>query len=521
MRNLVALAGEEGEPVPTAEITDNDVLCGRGGDINSHPGNERFRKIIDQNKLLYLAADAKREKRIIASSIVEEVHSWAPRGRFLSKIQILGGRRGRRKGPDLGWIEIDDDKAIEKTSQALRENAPLIRREIKQNDPSNISLRPGTNNEDPDDEALVEDAGDGELARQPQQQPGVELEVSLRGGPQQVPSVSQESMLWDSVKDAAAAASSAASSMISSCTGYLGQVMDTKPKAPPPSEHKVASRPCSGSQRGAPSFSSAHRVQAHQMGARGYILPPLWVPSQARTYGDQPLPPPILPDPRSGGRPPVNVQDQVPGVASLSMQAGPYDTSMGGLENKRARVHYGEGTRKRRRLRPEQEVVSVPVSPVRYPRDTTPLYTRPFSASEPPNPATWQPVYPEHCATSTYSKRSSSQGPAATRHATDQLARPDDVRMPRMYPESLPHQYLPLHSQVRYPGPRAQAAYAAVQQRQVTEYDAERADETEIDPHFNFSFESNQLVAGGTSLNPGTISTDTLDEPEEARRRSS
>ena len=33
---------------------DNDVLFGRGGNINIHPGNETFRKIVHQKKRVYL-----------------------------------------------------------------------------------------------------------------------------------------------------------------------------------------------------------------------------------------------------------------------------------------------------------------------------------------------------------------------------------------------------------------------------------------------------------------------------------
>jgi len=101
-------------------ITDpreHDVLCGRGGSINAHPGNEYFRQLVEKRKRVYLTARFKREKRLIASSIVSEIASR--NGRFLTK--AAGGK----------WREISDDKARDKTSQALRENAPSIRAEIE------------------------------------------------------------------------------------------------------------------------------------------------------------------------------------------------------------------------------------------------------------------------------------------------------------------------------------------------------------------------------------------------------
>ena len=97
---------------------DNDVLCGRGGSINSHPGNERFRTLVEKRKRVYLTARFKREKRLIASSIVSEIR--AINGRFL------------QRDPKSGlWKDIGDEKARDKTSQALRENAPSIRAEIE------------------------------------------------------------------------------------------------------------------------------------------------------------------------------------------------------------------------------------------------------------------------------------------------------------------------------------------------------------------------------------------------------
>jgi len=109
-----AAAGPPGRAVRTDEITVNDVLCGRGGDINVHVGNERYRKMIEIRKMDYLTATYKREKRMIASSIVNEIHALVPPGRFMSKIQAPGRKRSRNKGPDLGWFEIGEEKATKK-----------------------------------------------------------------------------------------------------------------------------------------------------------------------------------------------------------------------------------------------------------------------------------------------------------------------------------------------------------------------------------------------------------------------
>lgn len=114
-----------------SEITRNDVLFGRGGSINTNPGNERFRQLVDSRKRLYLTARFKREKRLIASNIVGEIHSLNPPGRFLAKVPVPEAKKGERGANALVWYEVDLDKARDKTSQALREGAPVIRMEME------------------------------------------------------------------------------------------------------------------------------------------------------------------------------------------------------------------------------------------------------------------------------------------------------------------------------------------------------------------------------------------------------
>ena len=99
----------------------NDVLCGRGGTINAHPGNEQYRKFVERKKRVYLTARFKREKRLIASSIVEEVRNLDPPGRFLTK----------DPHSDV-WYDVGDEKARDKTSQALRENALSVRKQMEE-----------------------------------------------------------------------------------------------------------------------------------------------------------------------------------------------------------------------------------------------------------------------------------------------------------------------------------------------------------------------------------------------------
>jgi len=102
---------------PIADPNVNDVLCGRGGRINSHAGNVQFRDIIHSKKKAYLAPTTKKlEKAHIAAGIVNDIRTMNPPGRFLKE----------EKGT-LMWYDIGDAKAIKKTGQALREDAPDIR----------------------------------------------------------------------------------------------------------------------------------------------------------------------------------------------------------------------------------------------------------------------------------------------------------------------------------------------------------------------------------------------------------
>ena len=95
----------------------HDVLCGRGGGINSHPGNKTFRQWVRIEKERYNLAINKAEKNRISRKIIDQVRNLSPPGRFLMKDSSK---------PNL-WVEIDDMKAMAKTSQALREGAPSIR----------------------------------------------------------------------------------------------------------------------------------------------------------------------------------------------------------------------------------------------------------------------------------------------------------------------------------------------------------------------------------------------------------
>ncbi|KAL7491349.1 hypothetical protein ACHAWT_001879 [Skeletonema menzelii] len=105
--------GDDQEFIPKA--TENDVICGRGGAINNHPGNRRFRSYINELKYQYLH-EPKQTKPEVAMRVLALIKQSDPPGRFLMKFP-------------QGYLECSMDRAKEKASQALREGAAKLRKE--------------------------------------------------------------------------------------------------------------------------------------------------------------------------------------------------------------------------------------------------------------------------------------------------------------------------------------------------------------------------------------------------------
>jgi len=115
------------------ETHDNDVLYGRGGGTNHHPGNKLYRKMVEDRKLDYV--NSKRlDKPLVALEIIKFWRSQEPPGRFL-KLDEKSGL----------WQDVGDKKAREKTSQALRERAPEIRRKQEEEEMVKSGKDPNAN----------------------------------------------------------------------------------------------------------------------------------------------------------------------------------------------------------------------------------------------------------------------------------------------------------------------------------------------------------------------------------------
>jgi len=112
----------------------NDVLFGRGGKINNHPGNKAFRKLISQFKEVRLLAKDNKEKRFIIDEVIAVIENLSPPGRFLNKNSSTGL-----------WYDVGYEKAKEKVSQGLREDAKLLNVDEVRHIESNTLIEQSTN----------------------------------------------------------------------------------------------------------------------------------------------------------------------------------------------------------------------------------------------------------------------------------------------------------------------------------------------------------------------------------------
>lgn len=122
------------------KVNDNDVLCGRGGATNSHIGNRSFRILVKKNQDNYLNAK-KKDKPSVAAYVVSLIRKLDPPGRFLKKDTENGL-----------WYDIGDERAKEKTSQALREGAPELR---KRNSVNECDITSNSSKSTTDDSPLI------------------------------------------------------------------------------------------------------------------------------------------------------------------------------------------------------------------------------------------------------------------------------------------------------------------------------------------------------------------------------
>ena len=135
---LTTMATSSSPPIPAVTVplscipapASPDVLLGRGSSAQKHPGNAAYRALVNANRPYYCTCP-KAEKMRISRSIVAAVR-WA-NGRFLERSEGSDADQG---GGDSSsgelYHDIGDRKAVEKTSQALREGQPKLKKRIRE-----------------------------------------------------------------------------------------------------------------------------------------------------------------------------------------------------------------------------------------------------------------------------------------------------------------------------------------------------------------------------------------------------
>jgi len=108
-----SLVVQNADQIPDDVVKEWDILSGRGGKSNHHPGNKRFRQVVDEMKLKYRTTNVKTDKTALSKAIVDYVEGYG--GRFLT-------RKNAKPGHYRVMAKAESRK---KTSQALRETKEL------------------------------------------------------------------------------------------------------------------------------------------------------------------------------------------------------------------------------------------------------------------------------------------------------------------------------------------------------------------------------------------------------------
>jgi len=112
-------------------LNDNDIILGRSGkQINIQPGNKAYRKVVNSNKLAYATCE-RHEKIRISKSIVGAMREIG--GRFLEQIEYGNNT--------VAYRDIGDKKAVQKTSQALREGQSKLLKKLQQKNNGEVSTQ--------------------------------------------------------------------------------------------------------------------------------------------------------------------------------------------------------------------------------------------------------------------------------------------------------------------------------------------------------------------------------------------
>ena len=102
-----------------------DVLNGRGGATNHHPGNITYRSLVRRCREFYRTR-RKHTKMMVARSIVRTIANFDEPGRFLDSVKT-----SERRAVGKVWKMSSDRRAVDKVSQALREQYTPVPEDVR------------------------------------------------------------------------------------------------------------------------------------------------------------------------------------------------------------------------------------------------------------------------------------------------------------------------------------------------------------------------------------------------------
>ena len=136
------------------ELTENDVVIGRGAQSVGKDGRSRFREIVAGRRDEYLHTVKRKDKDLIARQVKFAVTSR--QGRFLRKVESLveAEQLGAPSGKAV-YVVLDEDTILRKIKEALRNRDPEepIPRESPVKGPRDVRITKDSNEERPQKKA--------------------------------------------------------------------------------------------------------------------------------------------------------------------------------------------------------------------------------------------------------------------------------------------------------------------------------------------------------------------------------
>ncbi len=89
----------------------SDVLFGRGNFAKNHPGNRRYRQVVNQFRSAWRSTNSRKERTDISAKVIHEIQNGHPPGKFVKYDKHASV-----------WKEVPFQQALVKTQKALRES---------------------------------------------------------------------------------------------------------------------------------------------------------------------------------------------------------------------------------------------------------------------------------------------------------------------------------------------------------------------------------------------------------------